>query len=136
MKIKRVKRKCSVRGCKNTDCFAISNTNEVGNSVIICASCLKEGAKAVDGYVPEPKKPHTPPPALFYNVPAVNEDVAEEVAEAVEETELTVEEVEEATEATTEEVVDSNPLVCPVCGKECKSEAGLKKHMTSHKEDE
>ena len=66
-------------------------------------------------------------------MPVVNEDVAEEVEEVVEETETTA---EEASEATTEEVAEDNSLVCPVCSKECKSEAGLKKHMTSHKEDE
>ena len=40
MYAKRLKRKCSVRGCKNTDTFAISRTRELGGSVIICKSCL------------------------------------------------------------------------------------------------
>ncbi len=36
----------------------------------------------------------------------------------------------EATESTPEA---TNDLVCPVCGKECKSALGLKSHMRTHK---
>ena len=42
MYLRKVKRKCSIRGCKNTDCFSVSKSRESGNSVIICASCAKE----------------------------------------------------------------------------------------------
>ena len=42
MKIKKIKRKCEVRGCKNTDTYSLTNTNEFGNSVIICEECLKK----------------------------------------------------------------------------------------------
>ena len=42
MKIKKIKRKCEVRGCKNTDTYSLTNTNEFGNSVIICEECFKK----------------------------------------------------------------------------------------------
>jgi len=29
--------------------------------------------------------------------------------------------------------VESNPLVCPECGKECKSQFGLQSHLRIHK---
>ena len=47
MRVIKVKRKCSVRGCKNTDCFAIVKGRELGGSVIMCADCLKEANEEV-----------------------------------------------------------------------------------------
>ena len=55
MYVKKLKRKCSVRGCKNTDTFAISLTREVGNTVIICKSCLGKALGAIDDIQPEPE---------------------------------------------------------------------------------
>lgn len=163
MNIRKVKRKCGVRGCKNTDCFAISKVREVGNSIIICSDCLKDGLEAVKGYVPEPKREYTPPPPLFYNsLPTAEESsvVAEAETAAVEdeqennETETTAEvpvETETVTaegeqketasetsdEAENNENTDGNVFICPVCKKEYKSAAGLEKHMTAkHKEGE
>ena len=46
MYAKRLKRKCMVRGCKNTDTYSISHTRESGNSVIICIDCLIGGIKS------------------------------------------------------------------------------------------
>lgn len=71
MYIKRVKRKCSVRGCKNTDCFAISRTREVGNTVIVCRSCLENALAAIDELPPNAKsnvknKGISYPEALFF----------------------------------------------------------------------
>lgn len=53
MYAKRLKRKCSVRGCKNTDTFAISRTRELGGSVIICKSCLGKALGVIDDINPE-----------------------------------------------------------------------------------
>ena len=53
MYAKRLKRKCSVRGCKNTDTFAISRTRELGGSVIICKSCLGKALSVIDDINPE-----------------------------------------------------------------------------------
>ena len=47
MYIKKVRQKCGVRGCKNTDCYSISKSREMGFSVIACESCFKEALKAV-----------------------------------------------------------------------------------------
>lgn len=72
MYIKRVKRKCSVRGCKNTDCFAISRTHEIGNTIIICKDCLNDASASIEKIAPGettniPKRSNTPPPPLFFN---------------------------------------------------------------------
>ena len=78
MFVKKVKRKCSVRGCKNTDCFAISRTREVGNTVIICKSCLGKALGAIDEVNPETKSNipvnNAPIPTLFYNAQALGLD--------------------------------------------------------------
>lgn len=42
MNVKKIKRKCDVRGCGNTDSFCISRSRELGGSVIICKRCLSE----------------------------------------------------------------------------------------------
>ena len=47
MNAKYVKRKCSVRGCKNTSSYMISLTREMGNSVIICRECAKAAGAAI-----------------------------------------------------------------------------------------
>ena len=49
MYVKRVRRKCGVRKCKNINSYAISKTAEAGNSVIICADCLKEALGVING---------------------------------------------------------------------------------------
>lgn len=67
MNVKRVKRKCGVRGCRNTDSFSICRTNEAGNSIIICRSCLSDALSAVDGYKTRKKPPTAAPPPLFFN---------------------------------------------------------------------
>ena len=66
MYIKRIKRKCGVRGCKNTDVFALSKSREMGNSVIICKACLKDALTSTDNYV-EPIKVKREVTSLFYH---------------------------------------------------------------------
>ena len=123
MNIRKVKRICGVRGCKNTDSFMISRTREVGNSVIICPECLKEGLKAVGDYVPAPRRASVPPPPLFFNDP---------VPEAVSNTNVAVDTAEMAVKTQVEETAAE--FICPDCGKEFKSAAGLQSHMRTHKE--
>ena len=101
---RQVKRKCSVRGCKNTDCVAISRTREVGNTIIICKSCLGDGLKAIDEINPKtksniPSLGNTSIPPLFYHSDS------------------------KKAEDTTAEIV------CPKCGREFGSENGLKSHL-------
>ena len=46
---KKVKRKCNVRGCRNTASYSISHYREGGNTVIICKDCLKEALNVIEG---------------------------------------------------------------------------------------
>lgn len=117
MFIRQVKRKCNVRGCKNTDCFAIARSREVGNTIIICKSCLEEGLGAIDEIDPETKSnipaiDNTPAPSLFFNAEALG------VANA---------------ETTNAPPTDAANLVCPACGKVCASELGLQSHLRACK---
>lgn len=66
MNVKKIKRICGVRGCKNTDVFALSKTREVGNSVIICKDCLKDALASTENYV-APAKVVTERKPLFYH---------------------------------------------------------------------
>ena len=96
MFIKKFKRKCDVRGCKNTtNVYLISNRREMGNTIAICTDCLKEAQKAIDGYVEEKKtvikkdRPLFPHPELDVTISSVadNEpnptEVIEEVTEEI-----------------------------------------------------
>ncbi len=72
MYARQVKRKCSVRGCKNAKCYAISQTREAGNTVIICKDCLSDALDSIEKIAPGektniPKQSNTPPPPLFFN---------------------------------------------------------------------
>lgn len=51
MFVKKFRRKCDVRGCKNTaDVFLISKRREMGNTVAMCKDCMREALKAADNY--------------------------------------------------------------------------------------
>ena len=76
MYVRKLKRKCSVRGCKCTDTYAISLTREVGNTVIICKSCLGKALGAIDEVNPDtrsniPVAENNPSPPLFFNAVAL-----------------------------------------------------------------
>lgn len=156
MFVKRVKRKCNVRGCKCTDCFAISRTREVGNTVIICKSCLSDALGVVDEMGPEvksniPATENIPYSSIFFNAKALGttaqtvDDVSSSgkneqetadrgQAESTPDTPVaedvattdTTTETEAPTETETPE--DATRFACPVCGKEFDSERGLKTH--------
>lgn len=106
MYAKRLKRKCMVRGCKNTDTYSISHTRESGNSVIICIDCLTGAIKSAKKAEKAPKVDYVPskPPQLFFGTaiaapaPAPMEDEIEE------------------------------KFICPKCGKEY----SMKMHLTNH----
>lgn len=49
MKVKKIKRICGVRGCKNTaNVYALSKTREMGNSVIMCSDCMKDALASIE----------------------------------------------------------------------------------------
>lgn len=92
MFVKRFKRKCDVRGCKNTaNVYLISKRREMGNTIAICTDCLKEAQASVDGYVEEKKavvkvnRPLFPHPELDVTLSSVadEEPKPEEVIEDV-----------------------------------------------------
>ena len=110
MFVKRFKRKCDVRGCKNTaNVFLISKRREMGNTIAICTDCLKEASSSIDGYVEEKKavvkvdRPLFPHPELAVTLSSVAdveepkpqeviEDVTEEAPVSVAEDTVTIEE--------------------------------------------
>lgn len=90
MFVKRFKRKCDVRGCKNTtNVYLVSKRREMGNTIAICTDCMKEIQKSVDGYIEEKKvvvredKPLFPHPELEVTLSSVAEPEPEEVIEEV-----------------------------------------------------
>lgn len=104
MFVKKFKRQCSVRGCKNTaNVFLISKRREMGNTVGICTDCLKDAQSSINGYVEEKKvikadnKPLFPHPELNVTLSSVAEDV--EPVEVIEEAEDNPIEVTEDTVA-------------------------------------
>lgn len=65
MFVKRFKRKCDVRGCKNTtDVFLISKRREMGNTIAMCRDCMKEALSSTESYT-EPIKVKKEPRPLF-----------------------------------------------------------------------
>lgn len=138
MFVRKVKRKCNVRGCRNTDCFSISHTREAGNSVIICKDCLSSALIATDEIDPKtksniPEIKNTTAPSLFFNAEALGfvstDDVAEAYAENEEQTEDETD-VENENDSFTDEV-----FMCPTCAKTFDSLKGLQTHRRYCKAD-
>ena len=90
MFVKKFKRKCDVRGCKNTaDVFLISKRREMGNTIAMCRDCMKEALKATESYVEPVKvkkedKPLFPHPELKVTISSVA-DAEPEPTEVIEE---------------------------------------------------
>ena len=146
MYVKKLKRKCSVRGCKNTDTFAISLTREVGNTVIACKSCLEKALGAIDNLKTEPAVPSVvdAPPALFFSDLLQNKPVkeSEQTDEPPEQTNDGIDHTPEepsGAEQTDDEVPvkesEQTEFVCPHCGQVCKSELGLQSHIKAKHKD-
>ena len=55
MYVKKIRRKCGVRGCKNIESYAISKGREMGNSIIACKECIMEALAVIE----EQNKPVT-----------------------------------------------------------------------------
>ena len=91
MFIKKFKRKCDVRGCKNTaNVFLVSKRREMGNTIAICTDCLKEAQSTIDGYVEEKKttikvdRPLFPHPELDVTISSVADDNEPKLKEVIE----------------------------------------------------
>ena len=49
MYVRKIRRKCGNRGCRNTsNVYAISKAREMGNSIIVCEDCLREALKTIE----------------------------------------------------------------------------------------
>lgn len=136
MYVKQVKRKCNVRGCKNTDSFAISRTREIGNTVIICKSCLGKALGTIDDIDPETKSNFPVPdknqfPPLFFNEEALGiktEAIAVDEAITPEYAPNDNKEPENKQSGVASPVDNVTNFKCHICGKEFDSERGLKTH--------
>jgi hypothetical protein len=132
---KKLKKKCMVRGCGNTETFALSRSGSEFGNVFICASCLAEALSGVDearkAYAErnQANKVSSPPP-LFYN-PVVEKAVEEpaEIEEVEPEANEEVSEVEETAEEPSEK------CICTECGKEFDTEKGLNMHKRIHEKE-
>ena len=125
MFVKKFKRKCDVRGCKNTaNVFLISKRREMGNTIAICTECLKEAQSSIDGYVEEKKvvikenKPLFPHPELDVTLSSVadNEPKPPEVIEeATEDIPISVAEdiVTTTSETEVESYIEPTPVPKP-----------------------
>ena len=111
MFVKRFKRKCDVRGCKNTaNVFLISKRREMGNTIAICTECLKEAQSSIDGYVEEKRaikkevKPLFPHPELKVTLSSVAEEIKpiEVIVDTTEDTPI---------EVTDDTVTNEEPII-------------------------
>jgi hypothetical protein len=89
MFVKKFKRKCSVRGCKNTaNVYLISKRREMGGTIGICTECLKEATESIKAYTEPEKvvredKPLFPHPELTVTTSSVAEEVKPEPTEVI-----------------------------------------------------
>ena len=79
MRARKIKRICSVRGCRNTDCYVIARFCEFANSVIICKDCLRDALAVINPSVFEFKAAEEPKAENIENVtePTVETAAAE-----------------------------------------------------------
>ena len=112
MFVKKFKKKCGVRGCKNvSDVFIISRRREMGNTVAMCRECMVDALKSTENYVEEIKAKSIPRP-LFPHPELDNKEVTiSSVADNIEEPEPqeVIEEVaEDVPISVTEDTVTMN----------------------------
>lgn len=90
MFVKKFKKKCGVRGCKNiSDVFIISRRREMGNTVAMCRDCMVDALKATDGYFEPAKAKAIPRPLFPHPELEVKNDVAISSVADIEEPEPT-----------------------------------------------
>ena len=108
MFVKKFRRKCDVRGCKNTmNVYLLSKRREFGNTVAICRDCLEKALAQTDNYIEEKKvkrepQPLFPHPELNVTLSSVAE-VEPEPEEVIEE--APTEDIDIVTEDTVAEEV-------------------------------
>jgi hypothetical protein len=111
MFIKKFKRKCDVRGCKNTmNVYLLSKRREFGNTVAVCRDCLEKALAQTDSYI-EVAKVKREPQQLFPH-PELNVTLSS-VAEVEPEPVEVIEEAptEDNDDIVTEDTVAEEPIV-------------------------
>ena len=89
MYVKKIKRKCGVRGCKNTETYSISKSREMGNSIIACKECMLETLAEIEVKYAPVEAPAEAVTVAFAEAPAVDEVVDKVVDEAPTESPIT-----------------------------------------------
>ena len=117
MYVKKVRKKCMVKGCRNTDCFTLTTGGAFGNSVIICGRCLKDAAFEIEHFDPHKiyRTPKSAPPSLFFSDKLASRT---EEAEKQETPEKTPEKQETASRQSKKTTVRSGPKGKTSGGKE------------------
>ena len=129
MFVKKFRRKCSVKGCKNVDnVYIISQRRDIGGSIAICTDCLKEAQTSVDGYVEEIKVAREPQP-LFYHPEVKAEVTLSSVTEIEPKPQEVIEEVNEDISTVAEDTVThiEEPIATPKAPTKTKTSTTKKK---------
>ena len=96
MFVKKFRKKCGVRGCKNvSDVFIISRRREMGNTVAMCRECMIDALKSTENYVEEVKVKSIPRPLFPHPELDKKEVTISSVADSEPEPQEVIEEVTE-----------------------------------------
>ena len=117
MFVKKFRKKCGVRGCKNvSDVFIISRRREMGNTVAICRECMVDALKSTEEYKEEVKAKSIPRPLFPHpELDVTLSSVADEEPEPQEVIEADAEEfpISVAEDTVTETKEDVKPTTTP-----------------------
>ncbi len=138
MYVKKLKRICDVKGCKNVETFAIGRYKQLGGGPVICKQCLEDALK-------EAKNPDITDradakavkimssslfPRGIADVPPVEVKADDgKTVESGEESEISVETSAEKSNEDKQADDENKSYVCPNCGKKFKTEQGLNNHL-------
>lgn len=130
MFVKKFKRKCDVRGCKNTaNVYLISKRREMGNTIAICTECLKDAQISIDGYIEVKKEVVRDNKPLFPHPELKNEVTLSSVADGEPKPKEVIEEAKEDIPIVAEDTVThkEEPIVTPKAPTKPKTSNATKK---------
>lgn len=138
MFVKKFRKKCGVRGCKNvSDVFIISRRREMGNTVAICRECMIDAVKSTESYKEEIKAKSIPMPLFPHPELDKKEVTLSSVADSEPEPQEVIEEATEdvpisvAEDTVTETKEDIKPTTTPT--PKPKAKANTKKKTNKKK---